>query len=212
MRGLLTKDISILFQRKKTFIFLVLWAIVMSYTMEDASFVVGWLTMISAFFSISSLTYDEYDNSMPFLMTLPIDAKIYAVEKYLFGFMCGITSWLFGTIIYFIIASIKNVGIDLSTNVFQILVMIPLFVLLIDICLPINLKFGSERGRTIITIFWGIIFASVMFVGKIFTKNISIDPRVLSMQTILILLFLITVILTVISVLISVRVMNKKEF
>lgn len=212
MKGLLTKDFALLFQRKRVFVFLAFWAVLMCVTMEDSSFMIGWLTVIMSFFAISSVTYDEYDNCYPFLMTLPINGKTYAIEKYLFGFFCGFSAWLFAVIVSLIFAVSKGTpGLFLS-DLSQMLVFIPVFMFLINVSLPLNLKFGSERGRIYMLIIWGIPFVLVIFAEKLFHNGTAFLDAILDARLLIPVSFALTIVLTVISVIISIRVMEKKEY
>ena len=211
MKGLLTKDFALFLQRKRTFIFLAIWAVVMCFSV-DASFAIGWLTIISAFFAISSLSYDEYDNCYPFLMSLPIDARTYALEKYAFGFICGFAAWLFSGIVSLAALAIKHSLTDPGSEILKLLIFIPLFMMLIDISLPLNMKLGSERGRIAILVIWGVVFAGVFIATKFFKIDLQFDASAISVPLLITAIFAAAAILTVISMLISVKVMKGKEF
>lgn len=212
MKGLLTKDFLLLLQRKKTFIFLAVWAVVMCFLMEDSTFTVGWTTVITAFFSISSLSYDEYDNCMPFLMSLPVNGKIYAVEKYLFAFLCGITAWIFSALVCFVFLASEGVAFRFIDELLLIAVFIPLFMLVIDITLPLNLKFGSERGRIIFLIIWCVIAVGIFVLSKTQGKAVMVIRTLIKSNRLLPELILTSIIVTAISILISIRIMEKKEY
>ena len=42
-------------------------------------------TIVTAIFAITTISYDEFDNGLAFLMTLPVTRKQYVAEKYLLG-------------------------------------------------------------------------------------------------------------------------------
>lgn len=211
MKGLLTKDFALFLQRKKTFLFLAVWAVVMCFTMDDGSFMIGWMTVITSFFAVSSLTYDEYDNCYPFLMTLPINGKIYAMEKYLFGFICGLGGWLFSAVVYFAFAAAKGIP-DLGTELMQVSVFIPACMLLIDFSLPINIKYGTEKGRMAMLILWGIVFVGIFAVDKVFHVELEIDRTMISAPVLIPAVFGLAAVLTAVSMNISINTMEKKEF
>jgi len=90
-----------LLQRKRFFILLLIVAFAWGFGMEGgAELMMGYLVLIMALFCISSISYDEYDNCYAFLLTLPIDKKVYVREKYLFGFVLSVIGWLVGAVIY----------------------------------------------------------------------------------------------------------------
>ena len=211
MKGLLVKDFALFLQRKKTFIFLAVWAVIMAFSMDDGSFMVAWMAIISSFFAISSLAYDEYDNCYPFLMSLPVDGRTYAIEKYVFGFICGFGAWLYSTVVYFVIAFCKGRVGDFGTELIQLAIFIPVFLLLMDFSLPLNMKFGNERGRMIILIVWAVVFGGVFVADKI----LDIDIPASSLQPgfwIIWIIFAVSAVLTVVSMIISIKVMEKKEY
>ena len=76
MSGLLVKDFRLMLQRKRFFLLLLVIVVCMGFSMRDnMAMIVGYLTIISVLFCVSSMSYDEYDNCYAFLMTLPIDRK-----------------------------------------------------------------------------------------------------------------------------------------
>lgn len=213
MKGFLVKDLALFKKRKRTFLFLALWAIVMCFITNDGAFATGWMTIIASFFAISSLSYDEYDNCYPFLMSLPVTGRTYAVEKYVFGFLCGFVAWIYSAVIFFVYTLVNGSADGFFTELAMYTVFIPLFMILLDIGLPLNIKYGVEKGRIAMLILWGVVFACFFLASKLLRVNISLetldsfDPGML-----LLLAFVITAILTLISMMISVRVMNRKEF
>lgn len=213
MKGLLTKDFALFCQRKRTFLLLALLAIMMCFTMKDGSFVISWMTIIASFFAVSSLTYDEYDNCYPFLMSLPVTRKIYAIEKYVFGFLCGFGAWIYAVILSFVCELIIGTCGNFLTELVSAAIFIPLFMLLIDISLPLNLKFGSEKGRIAILILWGVIFVGFLGATKFFHLDISTQTvRFFQPGILFPVSFAASVFLTVVSILLSIQIMEKKAF
>ena len=77
MKGLLIKDFNLL---KKRGIFLLVF--IVGYTVYqlgtfNMEWAVGFGTLMIAMFSLTTITYDEYENGMPFLLTLPIRRNDY---------------------------------------------------------------------------------------------------------------------------------------
>ena len=212
MKGLLTKDFALLGQRKRVFLFLCAWAVVMCWSMQDSSFTIGWMTMIAAFFSISSLTYDEYDNCFPFLMSLPISAKLYVREKFLFGFLCGFAAWLFSMLVAVIFAAVQGGGSDSLSELAQLAIFIPVFMLLIDISLPIHLKYGSEHGRIIVLIVWGVAIVGIFIADRLFHTDFSPLAGAVASPLAIPAAFVLSAALTALSLRLCTRIMQRKEF
>ncbi len=101
MKGLLIKDIKLIKTRGIFILFVVAAYAVLQLGAGNSEMSVGLTTLILSIFSITSITYDEYDNGMPFLFTLPITRREYVREKYVFGFALATITWVVMSIICF---------------------------------------------------------------------------------------------------------------
>lgn len=101
MKGLLIKDIKLIKTRGIFILFVVAAYAVLQLGAGNIEMSVGLTTLILSIFSITSITYDEYDNGMPFLFTLPITRREYVREKYVFGFALATITWVVMSIICF---------------------------------------------------------------------------------------------------------------
>ena len=124
------------------------------------------LHFICSMFTLSSISYDEFDNGYAFLFSLPITRKGYVLEKYSFGLIVGIISWLFATTIA-IIAGLMKGSIILKDIIIIALLELLVLVILLSVMLPFQLKFGGEKGRIAIICAVGIVFVIAFFVVKI---------------------------------------------
>ena len=75
MKGLLIKDFKLMKMQKNFFIMIVVISFVVSLLTEDVTFMLGFISFITSLFTISTISYDEFDNGNAFLFTLPIDRK-----------------------------------------------------------------------------------------------------------------------------------------
>ena len=101
MKGLLIKDIKLIKTRGIFILFVVAAYAVLQLGAGNIEMSVGLTTLILSIFSITSITYDEYDNGMPFLCSLPITSSGYVREKYVFGFALATITWVVMSIICF---------------------------------------------------------------------------------------------------------------
>ena len=147
MKGLLVKDFHLLMQRKSFFFLLAVLTVFMSFTMEGTLFAVGWVTMLMGIVSFSTIAYDEYDNCLPFLMSLPATRRDYAAGKYLFSIISGFAGWIFAAVVKLIISLMQS---EFGTSIKELstaLVFLPLLLILLSCCIPVELKWGAEKGR-----------------------------------------------------------------
>ena len=80
MKGLLIKDFKLLKGQKNFFMAITAISIIMIIVSPGTSFPIGFLGFVGALFSLSSISYDEFDNGNAFLFSLPITlctGKIY---------------------------------------------------------------------------------------------------------------------------------------
>lgn len=219
MKGLLTKDFRILLQQKRFFAVLILVAGVLNFG-TDGSFAVTYMTFMGLIFVISTVSYDEYDNGMPFLMTLPVSRKIYAKEKYVFGIILGLVMWLIGLVLAlggWLIGSGKG-DCDINEIIVTAVVSIPIFVIIISLMLPIQLKFGAEKSRIVLFVVCGAVLVICFGIGKL-AELIGIDMSwaagilsKVSMSMMVGILLAAAVIVLLISLRVSRIIMEKKEF
>ena len=149
MKGLLIKDFKLLKGQKNFFMTITAISIIMIIVSPGTSFPIGFLGFVGALFSLSSISYDEFDNGNAFLFSLPITRKDYVLEKYIFGLISGIMFLLLGTVIslfvigLLLIKTTEYLGIDLYDLInklpkFEPLVYIILFLLFSVVILGIS--------------------------------------------------------------------------
>ena len=73
MKGLFVKDIELMKQQKQFFILVVVMEVILNLAGSGSvSFATGYFTIVTAIFAITTISYDEFDNGLAFLMTLPV--------------------------------------------------------------------------------------------------------------------------------------------
>lgn len=217
MRGLLVKDFKLMKMQKNFFLIIVAVSIFIVATSEDSSFAIGFLGFVGSLFTLSSISYDEFDNGNAFLFSLPITRKSYVIEKYSFGLIIGCSSWMFGTIISLIAVQIKNTGSFADTLIIALMVL-PTVLFLLAIMLPFQLKFGGEKGRIAIIGAMGLISVIGIIITKI-AEVLGVDFEeifnrlsTLSIQMSIALLIVVSLFILFLSYGISLKIINKKEF
>lgn len=219
MKGLLIKDFKLMKTQKSFFVAIFIIAVFATFSTGEFNntFSVGFLGFVGAMFTLSTISYDEFDNGYPFLFSLPITRKTYTEEKYVFGLICASSAWAIGVILSLGFAMIKGTDIP-SVFFIASAVLLMSMVLMLAVMLPFQLKFGGEKGRIALLSAVGIVFA----VGFMLTKlaallNIDIESifsnlPIPSVGVIAALAIIITLILMIVSMKISTSIMKKKEF
>ena len=212
MKGLFVKDIELMKQQKQFFILVVVMEVILNLAGSGSvSFATGYFTIVTAIFAITTISYDEFDNGLAFLMTLPVTRKQYVAEKYLLGAGLTAVAWGIATITGVICKGVAELQGCLSEKI----IYIPLALLMLSVSLPLVIHFGAEKGRYIAMVMWAIIIAVVYTLIK--TMGLSADAvgawlNGLNRGMVLAGAVLFTVIVYMGSFGIGVRLMEKKEF
>lgn len=210
MTGLLLKDSYLILQRKQTLFLLLAISLLMSYTI-DGAFIVGYVTFLSLILSIGTISYDEADNSLLFLMTLPFERRTYVLSKYVLSWIvCGI-AWVISLFLLFLMNTIKGLPLDFVENITGCLVVLVFVVVGLDMMIPIQLKFGAEKSRTVMIMIVGVVMAVSILFGKV----LDLDAFLQSLDRIPLPVYavvgvVITITATVGSVAVSTRIMDQK--
>lgn len=216
MSGLLEKDFCILKQRKQFFLLLFGITVVMGFTVEQ-SFIVAYLTMICAIFSLSTLNYDEFDNCYAFLLTLPVTEKLYVIEKFVFTVILGIIGWVVSACVVVVVSLLQNTPFQLN-GFLEYLIYIPVGVIFVAINLPVQIKYGQEKSRMVMMalmggcVLIGILIKNMAERSQIDTN--AITQKLDSMPYAIWMLGCVglSLFVTYISALISIKIMKKKEY
>ena len=212
MKGLFVKDIELMKQQKQFFILVVVMEVILNLAGSGSvSFATGYFTIVTAIFAITTISYDEFDNGLAFLMTLPVTRKQYVAEKYLLGAGLTAAAWGIEAITGVICKGVAELQGCLSEKI----IYIPLALLMLSVSLPLVIHFGAEKGRYIAMVMWAIIIAVVYALIK--TMGLSADAvdawlNGLNRGMVLAGVVLFTVIVYMGSFWIGVRLMEKKEF
>ena len=218
MKGLLIKDMKLMLNQKKFFVTIGFIAVMMAGVVKDTSFIISYMTVLGAMFTISTISYDEFDNGYAFLFTLPITRVGYVLEKYCLGFLLGFSSWLLATFLGLIATVVRDT--TSLTEIWQIAAMIlPVMIIIQSIMIPFQLKFGGEKGRIAIIGAVGLlVVAGVVIVkgAKLFF-NVDLIAQlntlpIVSMGMLFLIALVIAMLLFALSVRISISIMKKKQF
>lgn len=217
MKGLLIKDFKLMLMQKSFFIIIIVVACLISISSQDPTFMIGFITLILSLFTVSTISYDEFDNGYPFLLTLPFSRKTYVLEKYVYGLILGTGGWIVSVMIcsLMLIVQGKPVTSDMLIGAFVIL---PMFLVIESLMIPVHLRFGGEKGRYALIACVGVLVVIgfvVMKIVEIF--HIDVLPLILAIDALgpvmfMVILLMIGFLIMLVSLKVSLSIMNKKEF
>lgn len=217
MLGLIEKDLRLTLSKKQNLLIFLIMAFIMGLSM-DGHFIIAYLIMLAVTVALGTISYDESDNCLTFLMTLPFDRKTYVREKYLFSFLMAVSAWCVGTILYFAGSIARSNVINLTEELPILIAFIPVLYLSAAVMIPLRLKYGSEKSGIIIFFLFGIIAILIFGAEKFFdnSNHLLAGPveMIKKLPPVAVIPALVVVwnVLTYISYRWSVRIMEKKEF
>ena len=222
MKGLLVKDFNILLLQKKFLGIVLMISVIMFMTMEDPSFLIGYITVMCGIVTVGTINYDDLDNGNTFLFTMPITRKVYVLEKYVLVVLVSGCAWLAATLSSVMISATKIDGFNIGEGIAVAVLTYVACMLLEFIMIPIQLKYGGERSKVVIVATVGIVVAIGYFWNLFFKKLegiISVDVEgllntinSLGLNGLVVVAVGASVAVMLISMFISAKIMEKKQF
>lgn len=209
MKGLLIKDFRLL-KGQVYFLLIVTGCVIVFMINGSEAFGVAYVCSMVALLSLTTVSYDEYENGSAFLFTLPITKKDYVKEKYLFAGILLLIGLIVSMIMWYITAVIKTGNIAWDDWMSCCIGGVTAGLMMVAVALPSQLKFGPERGRIALGILMQEFTKGTKFAQS--AKRILNQIDKLGTKGILGVIVIICVIVGVISMIISMRVMEKREF
>lgn len=213
MAGLLVKDMRLILRNKPYVVLFIVLTVMLGFS-QEGTFILGYFPYAMMILIINTIGYDEMDNGYQFLMTLPINAKTYVREKYILSLAGAVFSWLIAAILYFASRALHGTSIEMQSEVPLIAAFLLVIALMGDLMIPLELKFGIENSRAVVAGLCGVlgvvIFTFAKFTGDngiVAAFSYSMSGGMFACLAVCLMVFL-----TVLSYVISVRVMEKKEF
>ena len=218
MKGLLVKDFKLMMLQKNFLLLILAIVIGMMIFTDDVVFPLGFLSFIASLFTVSTISYDDFDNGNAFLFTLPITRNNYVIEKYSLGLLFGCIAWILATVLG-IIATVLKDTLPVSDLVQSSLIILPMMIVVQAIMLPFQLKFGGDKGRIAMIGAFGALAVIALVIVKGAEAIFKVDlislldnlPTV-SMGFFLTITIIIALLMLLVSMKISLSIMNKKEF
>lgn len=222
MKGLLIKDFRLM-KNQKNFLFVVLvMAVFLIFVNGDksssGSFVLSYIGFVAAFFAVSTINYDEFNNGNTFLFTLPFERKSYVFEKYIFGILTGVAGIACVLSLLIVYDLFRNSGADIKEILFIAGINVGILFFYLSLMFPIQLKFGAEKGRIAMIIAFICIFAVCYGIAAVFgvgTAELNFIAEVLDkigIWGIFALIIFASIVVMIISAAVSTRIMENKEF
>lgn len=158
IRGLLIKDLCLMREIRKLLLIILFFTVIFIFNGTSSTFLTGYIMIIIAFLVGMTISYDEMNNGLAFLMTLPVTRRQYVAEK----FICGLLSLFLGFVYTMVVAVIQsmigNSAPDLKESIMTAVLFAVIGVIVLPFSIAIDLKFGVEKGRVMLILGFMVIF------------------------------------------------------
>ena len=217
IKGLLIKDFRLVFsQMKLFFVIMAVWGVFMAVNIEEFFFVPAYTAVFCSFISLSTYSYDEFENGTAYLFTLPIQRRDYVRAKYLLG----ILFMMIPTIVITSAACVAGMVIKGEAAVWDYfaatVISVGIALVLIAVENPLYIRFGQEKSRIFKLVSFVIIGGGLGAVGSLVGESaygMSVISSISGLDSwmLMLLMVAVSVVLVSVSYCISCALMEKKE-
>lgn len=217
MRGLLIKDIRLLMNQKKFLLIVMGFGFLFLFSNDTPEGAMGYITILSSMLVLTTMSYDEFERGMSFLMTLPITKATYVWEKYVLGVCISVIMSLVSTIVSMIVFQVREMSYPMFSFIYSGILFLGLSLLFLTVMIPVQMKFGSEKGKFVKMIAMIVVVLFVFGIVKVLElAGIDVVEMLASLMSSSIvlgfsLICLVCIAFYVLSGFVSHRILSKKE-
>jgi ABC-type transport system involved in multi-copper enzyme maturation permease subunit len=206
MKGLLLKDLLVLRQQSKIYLFMILMFAAFAIINEDPSFAGGMVAIVAVMLPITAMSYDERAGWDRLALSMPVSRKAMVLSKYLLGAGFSVVAFLISLLLG--LKSNDPAGEPAGTAFATALVFWSVCIILFSVLMPLFIRLGVEKGRIVMMAVLFVPTGVLIFLSS--TGIVQADPE--GLERLLRMAPIAAIALFVASILISFRLYEKKEF
>ena len=219
MKGLIIKDFRLITLLKSSLAIFFGLGIFFMIT-NSVAFGLVYTVFLMSVMAASTMNYDQNENGLAFIMTLPVTKKQYVLEKYVFSFGLTIITDIVMTILGIIITYVKNGSWQLEESLIAAGVALVLTMGITAFTIPIDLKFEREKARMIgivaALVLGGGVLLAVKLISSIPELVVKItgfmnNPEEISLTILIVGGIIVLAAMVFISISASIKILNNKE-
>ena len=218
MKGLIIKDIRIIFSNKNVFLFIPILVSMAAFSKTRlAVYLFAYVAVMVISLLTTTISFDDMENGTSFLMTMPVSRKEYVKSKYLLGVVSLILGVVLSIAVVTAVTFLRGDTLDVNGLMLIVCLLWLVMIVLMSVLIPVQLKFGSINGKAVlmcIIIGSMLLLAAMVLVLRKYseeTLNFFVNEIMKNMVLMTAAGILGTVIILVISYMMSVRIMKKRE-
>lgn len=174
MKGLLIKDFFLTLANRRALIIIGIMSLFLAVAGNNETFIISYVSMFSSFLLLYTMACDEMSHSNAYLLTLPITRREYVFEKYIYGFLTIVAGWGFGFIICVVKFTAERQSIDWASWMAECGIILAAAILVTAVIIPVQIKYGSEKGRLVIAVAILVVFVILIVAGDKLMEGIDV--------------------------------------
>ena len=202
MRGLLIKDIINMKAQTKVLILLIVFQFFVAISIENTSMLGGIIAIMAAMLPITAMAYDEKAKWDRYALTMPITRRDLVLSKYILGIGFSVIAFIFNILLNVILGYYPTKEIFILSAAF-----LGAGLLFLTLVMPVMFKYGVEKGRIVMMI---MIFSPTAVAVLLQKVNLA-PPSQAFLDQLVYVIPAVLVVLLGLSILLSVRIYQKKE-
>lgn len=218
MKGLIIKDIRIIFSNKNVFLFIPILVSMAAFSKTRlAVYLFAYVAVMVISLLTTTISFDDMENGTSFLMTMPVSRKEYVKSKYLLGVVSLILGVVLSIAVVTAVTFLKGDTLDVNGLMLIVCLLWLVMIVLMSVLIPVQLKFGSINGKAVlmcIIIGSMLVLAAMILVLRNYseeTLNFFVNEIMKNMALMTAAGIFGTVIILAISYMMSVKIMKKRE-
>lgn len=161
MKGLILKDFYTALSYVKILLFYVLIFGGIGLYTGNVSFICSMVVVMAMTITISSFTYDEFYHWERYAASAPVTRRQIVTAKYVFFFLLS-GALILAAVLFILATALFHPSVSILEGVVSTLVGSLVSVTLLSLSIPMLYKFGSQKGRGFMMLFFGLGFVTVM--------------------------------------------------
>jgi len=207
MKALLIKDLSYL---KSSRILVIVPVVGLILSLSGGSFFITWVCIMAASMVQTTFTYDEFENGMSYLLTLPVSRRQYVRSKYLMALLCVAAMICAALALTFVLDAVMGrAQEDLLTSAVAGLIVADLY---ISVSIPGIIRLGVERGRWVVLGVSAVAAALIVGAAVVAEIGTALESALTRSPWLAVIPLLFLLVLPVLSYRLSMRFISKKEY
>ncbi len=202
MRGLLIKDIINMKAQTKVLILLIVFQFFVALSIENTSMLGAIIAIMAAMLPTTAMAYDEKAKWDRYALTMPITRRDLVLSKYFLGIGFSVIAFIFNILLNFILGYYPAKEIFILSAAF-----LGAGLLFLTLVMPVMFKYGVEKGRIVMMI---MIFSPTAVAVLLQKANLA-PPSQAFLDQLVYVIPAVLVVLLGLSILLSMRIYQKKE-